>query len=173
MIAVHGPIIMKDATPTIPVMVTFMAGCLIFLGIVFINVSAQSSSPPPTDTDLISVSKEIFLWVVASAGAISLFVSIGYGFFKKQKYENLEKDRDEWKGLAESREERIKELKYTHSEEQARLNLTIATRGTSITNLQESNGALVSVSLQMKAILRKLRLGGVWQGHEERIHEIE
>lgn len=150
-----------------------MAGCLICIGIVFLNVAAQTGSPTPTDTNPISLSREIFGWALAAAGFISLVLGIGYGFFKKQKYENLTKDRDEWKDLAETREERIKELKYTHGEAEAKLKLTIATREKSIENLSESNSALVSQSLQMKAILRSLRLQGHWHGDEERIHETQ
>jgi hypothetical protein len=162
---------MTETTPRIPPRITFVAGCLICIGIVFLNVAAQS--PSGGESNAISISKEIFLWFMGATGFISLLIGIGYGFFKKQKYENLETDRDEWKDLAETRGERIKELKYTHTESDSRLKLEISNREIDIRNLRESNGALVSQSLQMKAILRDLRLTGAWQGHEERIHETQ
>lgn len=157
---------MQRPASKIPAMVTLTTGCLIFIVLVFINISAQA----PTGDPIVS-SQSVFSWIVAAAGCITLVVGIVYGFVKKQRYENLKTERDELKSLADSREERIKELKYTHSESEARHKLTISEKDRSITNLQESNSALVSQSLQMKAILRGLRLDGTWHGHEERIHE--
>jgi hypothetical protein len=113
----------------------------------------------------------VFSWVIAFSGIVTLLLGVVYGFVKKQKYDNLETTLEEWKGIAEGREERIKELKYSQGETEAKLKLQIAAKVNEVTNLQESNGALVSQSLQMKAILRELRMSGAWSGHEDRIHE--
>lgn len=155
-------------TPKIPAMAAFLAGCIALIGIVFIQVAAQTA---PAEQNAMAISKDVFSWVIGFSGVVMLLLGIVYGFVKKQKYDNLETTLDEWKGIAEGREERIKELKYSHGEETAKYKLQIETRDRSITNLQESNGALVSQSLQMKAILRELRMSGQWQGHEDRIHE--
>jgi hypothetical protein len=153
----------------IPAMVTLTAACTICIAVVFINISAQSQPA----SDPMAVSQSAFSWIIAAAGCITLLIGIGYGFLKKQKYENLETERDELKSIADSREERIKELKAVCEATENRLKLQIAGKDTTITNLKESNSALVSQGLQMKAILRRLRLEGIWQGDEERIHETQ
>ena len=155
-------------TPKIPAMAALLAGCVAFLAIVFVRVSAQAQTPEP---GVMSISKDVFSWVIGFAGAVGLLCGIIYGFVKKQKYDNLETSLAEWKEIAEGREERIKELKYTQTEGEAKLRLKIAEKEGENTNLRESNGALVSQSLQMKAILKDLRLSGTWAGHEDRIHE--
>ncbi|HLA96621.1 MAG TPA: hypothetical protein VK612_12935 [Pyrinomonadaceae bacterium] len=160
---------MNKPASRIPAFVTMTAAILLSIVVVFISISAQTSQ----STDAIAASQNIFSWFMTAAGTIALLVGIIYGFVKKQKYANLETERNELKSLAESREERIKELIYTASESKAKLELKIANKETDITNLKESNSALVSVSLQMKGILRKLRLDGIWHGHEEEIHETQ
>lgn len=152
----------------IPAMVTMAAACLICIVGIFIRISAQAPN-----SDSLAISQSVFSWIVAAAGFITLVFGIGYGFVKKQKYDNLETERNELKSLAESREERIKELKYTHSESEAKWKMKVSLKDVDITNLKESNSALVSQSLQMKAILRSLRLSGVWHGHEDNIHDTQ
>lgn len=163
---------MKNEDSSLPSVITLVAAVIIFVGIVGIRVAVAAETLPATaPDDRLSVSKEVFQWIVAAAGLISLVFSIGYGFFKKQKYDNILKDRDEWEGVAKSREERIKELKYVASEIQARHELAMNECRETITDTQEINKALVSQSLQMRAILRELRLSGQWPGHEDRIYE--
>ena len=161
---------MNQSPSRIPVLITVFAGCLLCVGIVIVKVAAQTSQPESVS---FSMPTNWAQWILSVGGAITMAAGIIYGLFKKQKYENLTRDRDEWKDLAETREERIKELRYASSEAEAKLKLIIAHGERSIENLSESNSALVSQSLQMKAILRGLRLKGVWNGDEERIHETQ
>jgi hypothetical protein len=152
--------------PTAPTRITILAACVIVMSIVLLNVAAQTPN-----SESVSVSKDIIDWVIRLAAAASVFAGIGYGFVKKQKYDNLENERNELKSLAESREERIKECQYTLAEREARYKLELSVKDREVVELKESRSALVSQSLQMKAILRGLRLNGNWSGHEERIHE--
>jgi hypothetical protein len=154
--------------PKAPIRITILAGCAIIIGIVFLNVAAQTQ---PSDS--VSVSRDIIDWIIRLAAAASVFAGIGYGFVKKQKYDNLENERNELKSLADTREDRIADLQSALSEREARYKLALAEKDRELVNLRESNGALVSQGLQMKAILRGLRLDGSWPGHEERIHETQ
>lgn len=165
---------MKYSTPGAPTLAAVVAACVIFFGVVYLKVIAQTPSPAPvTSEQTVSLSQIQYAaqWFLTVFGFISLVIGIVYGFFKKQKYDNILKDRDEWKGIAESREERIKELGHIANAVDARHKLKVKECDTSITNLKESNNALVSLCLQMKAILRDLRLAGLWTGHEDRIYD--
>jgi hypothetical protein len=155
---------MNRPPSAIPAFITMMAACLFCVLAVAVRVAAQAADP-------IAISQTAFAWVMVAAGTITLLIGIGYGFAKKQKYANLEQERDELKSIAESREIRIKELKEVCEATETRLKLKIANKETDIINLKESNGALVTQSLQMKGILRDLRLKGVWHGHEDNIHD--
>lgn len=162
---------MKRHSIRIPAIIAMsLASCLCIPFI--LRVSAQGA-PGTSPVEPLHSSQSLFSWVIAAGGFITLLIAIGYGFAKKQKYLNLETERNELKSLAESREERIKELKYTASESEAKNDLKMKNKETEITGLKESNKALVSQALQMKAILRKLRLDGIWNGHEDSIHETQ
>jgi hypothetical protein len=156
----------KPEIPKIPAMITLTAACLIIVAVVFINISAQTP-----DATAIVAAQSLFGWIITTAGTIALLVGIIYGFFKKQRYDNLETERNEWKSLAESREERYTELALRKSELESRLTLKIERKETTITNLKVSNDAVVRMNLQMKAILKGLRLAGKWEGHEDNIHD--
>jgi hypothetical protein len=160
--------IMAQPPSQIPIRITFIAGVLAGILVLFINIFGQSPNVDP-----ISSSERFFSWGMAAIGFVTLTVAIVYGFFKKQKYDNLKTDRDEWKGIAESREERIVEIQEKYALVRANLELTIKERDSKIRNLEVSNEAVVSQNMQMKAILKKLRLDGKWEGHEDNLHTTE
>lgn len=155
----------------IPARVTFAVGLLVTELFVFLSVFGQAP------TDPIAAAQSWFSWIVAAAGFVTLAIGIGYGFFKKQRYENLKTERDELKSLAESREDKINDLKTDLSDQKTKFELkisqlTLQLRGSEdlVTNLVTGNKSIVSENLQMKAILKGLRVSGVWHGNEDDIH---
>ncbi len=150
----------------IPPLIALLTGVAVCILVVMVRISGQQPA-----SNALEASSVVFSWILLAVGFVSIVVAVVYGFAKKQKYENLEKERNELKSLAESREERIKELRHSQAEAEAKLQARVMQKEGVITNLRESNSSLVSTSLQMKAILRKLRLEGKWEGHEEEIHE--
>jgi hypothetical protein len=169
-------IVMTKPTSRLPTLVTVASGIFIFEVFLFVTIFGQVSPP----ADPVTATQSWFAWIVAAAGFITLAIGIGYGFFKKTKYQNIKTDRDEWKGLAETREARIKELKIESADQKTRLELKVAETKLELEheadlnrNLVSGNKAMVIDYLQMKAILKKLRLDGVWHGDEDNIHRTQ
>ena len=155
---------MAQPSSQIPTRITIAAGVIFSILALWVNILAQAPS------EVFGSTKEIAVWFVAIASFVAIFWSIGYGFLKKQKYDNIKKESDEWQGLAESRAARIAENNEKHLLEISNLQLKLQAKDTRIRNLDISNEAVVSQNLQMKAILKELRLSGQWQGHEEKLH---
>jgi hypothetical protein len=155
---------MTQPNSQIPTRITVTAAVLFSVLALWVNIYAQGS-PGVYDS-----TKELFGWFLAAGGFITMLVGIVYGFAKKTKYDNIERERDEWKDIAESRLSRITEIQATNTLQQENLRLTVKTKDTKILNLEVSNEAVVSQNLQMKAILKRLRLDGQWQGHEEMLY---
>lgn len=148
----------------IPQIVTTLAGLLFF----YIAIAAQGGpdAPAPPGWTL----KEIATTAVAIAGFVSLIVGVGWGLINRKNYDKLKETIDDLEEVAESKESRITELKLRASETEARLQLRLNNNDITITGLKVSNEAVVSQNLQMKAILKRLRLDGKWEGHEDELH---
>lgn len=171
-------LVMTQPTSRIPIRLTIAASVLLteLIFIVRVFALADDSQPP----NVMATTQTYFSWFVAASGFIMMALAIGYGFVKKTRYENVVNDRDEWKSLAESREEKIKDLKVELGDQKIKFELKITTaeleskgKDTTIQNLGVSNHALVSLTLQMKAILKQLRLAGKWEGDEEALHKTQ
>lgn len=132
-------------------------------------IAAQSAEPQASGVNI----KELATTAMAVAGAIALVVGIGWGIINRKNYDKLKETIDDLEEVLESKDRRIEELRLTASESEARLTLRIVGFETTCRNFKVSNEAVVSQNLQMKAILKRLRLDGKWQGHEDDLHRTE
>lgn len=141
---------------------------LFCLGVAFVAI-IQAQTEGGSESSI----KGIATTIVAVIGAISLVFGIGWGLLNRKNYDKLKETIEELEESCESKDKRIEELRLTCAATEARINLVIVAQTTTITGLKVSNEAVVSQNLQMKAILKGLRLSGKWEGHEDVIHITE
>jgi hypothetical protein len=135
------------------------------LGLCYVAVSVIAQTPEPAPTRASSV-KDLMEYALAIAGFTSLVIGIGWGLLNQKKYDKLKETIDEQNELLDVKDKRIEELKLKYSEADARHTARIATLESEAFILEGTNEAIVSQNLQMKAILKGLRLSGAWSGHE-------
>lgn len=141
-------------------------------GVFALYIAITAQAPVETQASGSSI-KEAASTGIAVLGFISLVVGVGWGIINRKNYDKLKENIDDLDELLESKDKRIEELKLTASEAQARLALRLKLVEGDCQNLKVSNEAVVSQNLQMKAILKRLRLDGKWEGHEDELHRTE
>lgn len=148
-------------------LILFGAGSLYLAGIAY----GQSPTPAPTPTPepTLEYLKSVIGWIVTVAGFISLMGGIIIGLLNKSNTDRLKANIVELEDIVETKEKRNVELKLVHEAEKAKDVLKIERLETDKQNLKVSNESVVAVNLQMKAILKGLRLSGQWAGHEDEI----
>lgn len=141
-----------------------------------VGVAAQAQAPnpapapPPTDTDqTLAYIKSMVGTITTVAGFVALIGGIVYGMLKKNNTERLKANIQELEDIVETKETRNKELRLQLEAQEAKAALRIERLEQEKTNLSVSNEAVVGHNLQMKAILKQLRLSGKWGGHEDSI----
>lgn len=138
------------------------------LGLVWFAVTVLGAEVSPSAPSTASF-KDFIQYVMGVAGFVSLVVGVGWGLINRKKYDKLKETIDDLTELIEAKEKRIEEITLSKAEMESRFNLRIVALEQAATNLGIVNEGIVSHNLQMKAILKKLRLEGKWEGHEDDI----
>jgi uncharacterized protein involved in exopolysaccharide biosynthesis len=148
-------------------LILFGASALYFAGIAYGQTDAAATATPPEPT--LEYLKSVIGTIVTVAGFISLMAGIVIGLLNKNNTDRLKANIAELEDIVETKERRNTELKLTHEAEAAKSALSIAKLEKKLTVFEVSNESVVEINLQMKAILRGLRLSGQWAGHEDDI----
>jgi hypothetical protein len=143
------------------------ATALYFAGIAYGQSPTPAPAPAPEPT--LEYIKSVIGWIVTVAGFISLMAGIVLGLLNKSNTDRLKANIAELEDIVETKERMNGTLKLTHEAEKAKDTLKIERLEKDKENLTVSNEAVVSINLQMKAILKGLRLSGQWAGHEDEI----
>lgn len=144
------------------------AGCAcvaLFLFVLAVVAQGAETSPERSATEKLS----LFL---ALCGVLGILGNVAYSFWNRKEYDKLKDANNDLQMALDSRTERMGEEKARNE----RLELTLATMTTEmkrrVEKLELTNEAVVSQNLQMKAILKGLRLSGKWEGNENDIFNI-
>lgn len=135
--------------------------------------AAAAAQGVTDEKSFISRYSDLFTLILGAGAVGTILLNIVWGFFNRKKYDSLKETIDDQQEIIAAKELRNAELKLHCSEIEARLTLSIERKESTITGLKVSNGAVVSQNLQMKAILKGLRLSGKWDGHEDQIHQTQ
>ena len=112
---------------------------------------------------------EFLQTIVTVAGFVALAAGIVYGLINRKNYDKLNETITELKAINESKDNRLLELKLQLEATTAKLTLDIQRLRSDVERLEVSNEAVTAMNLQMKGILRELRLAGKWEGHEDAV----
>jgi CheY-like chemotaxis protein len=148
--------------------------CIIVIAalIYMAGVAAQAQSPAPSPNPpepTLDYIKSVIGTLTTVAGFIALIVGIVLGLFNKNNVDRLKANVQELEDIIETKEARNKELKLQNEAKEAKDALEIQTLKKKNEALEVSNESVVGHNLQMKAILKGLRLTGKWGGHEDEI----
>lgn len=142
-----------------------MVTVLYFAGV---YVNAQSTTiQPPTPEPTLEYIKSIIGTVTVVAGFISLITGIVLGMVNRANTERLKANIQELEGLVDTKDARNEELKLQNIADNAKHDLIVERLNKKVSVLEVSNESVVGHNLQMKAILKGLRLNGKWSGHED------
>lgn len=120
-------------------------------------------------SDVASTTKEVFAYIIAAAGAVSILLNVIWSFFNRKNYDKLKETISDQEDIIDAKDRRNNELKLKLSETEAQRELKKLEDEQTISGLKVSNGAVTRENLQMRAILKKLRLEGKWEGDEENV----
>ncbi len=148
-------------------LILFGATALYFAGIAYGQTPTPAPTPTPEPT--LEYIKSVIGWIVTLAGFISLMAGIILGLLNKSNTDRLKANIEELEDIVETKERRNAELKLEHEAKEAKSALAVTKLETKVERLEVSNESVVSINLQMKAILKSLRLSGQWTGHEDEI----
>lgn len=143
-----------------------VAAATVALGGLYMAVAAQAP-----ETAAATSGKEVLGFVMGIAGLTTLVAGIVWGLWNRKNYDKLKETIGELEDSCESKDKRIAELKLNAIEAEAKLKIELATKDTTIVGLKVSNLSVVSQNLQMKSILRGLRLSNKWEGHEDDVFQ--
>lgn len=147
-----------------------IAAAIAVLMLAYLAVTVYAAEAAP-GTPMSSL-QDIATYALAIAGLVSLIVGVGWGLINRKKYDKLNETINDLQEVIDAKEMRIQEKILQYSELDARCKLHIKELERSTEILGETNIAVVSQNLQMKAILKLLRLEGKWAGNEEDVFNL-
>lgn len=136
------------------------------LVVLLLAVAAVFAAEPSTVSD---TTKEVIAYVVGGFGALSIVLNVIWSFFNRKNYDKLKETISDQEDIIDAKDRRNTELLLRISEIEAQRDLKYKENEQTIVGLKVSNGAVTRENLQMRAILKKLRLEGKWEGDEENV----
>lgn len=107
-------------------------------------------------------------YFLAICGAVAILGNVAWSFFDRKRHDKKNETISELEKALTSRKERLEEEKAIND----RLRHSINDMRLRIEKVELTNEAVVSQNLQMKAILKQLRLTGKWEGNETDIFNL-
>lgn len=135
------------------------------VGVLCLTVAVIAQSNDQQSTNLAAYKEGMeFIIVIAAAGTVVF--NVIWSFFNRKNYDKLKETINDQKELLESRAERIENNKLVIEGMLAKHQLELSECRQMSRDLRVSNEAVVGQNLQIKAILKRLRLEGKWEGDE-------
>ncbi len=120
-----------------------------------------------TPTEIGSTTKEVLATIIAGGGVLALLGNVAWSFFSRKSHDKLKESVSELEKLLEIRKLKSEEQDVRIGELQAKLTLESRTKGDIIAGLTDTNISVTRENMQMRAILKALRLEGKWTGDED------